>query len=183
MAKIGLKQLTGIVAVLLLLATASYTPGDTTTPTEPIKNLNFQAAEVRSVIRFLADYGHVNVVVAPAVKGNVTIALSDVTWQQALDIIGQTYDLAVVYEEAGYIRILQAEDYRNEVTDLKKYEKEQVDLVGMETRIIRISNSTATSVVDAVKSLLSKRGIVAADSRTNSIVLQEIPDNIAQVEE
>lgn len=183
MAKIGQKGLAGIVAALILLFTASFMPGDTSEPSEPIKSLNFQAAEVRSVIRFLADYGKVNVVVAPAVKGNVTISLSDVTWQQAMEIIGRTYDLAVVYEEAGYIRILPAEDYRKEVTEIKKYEKEQVELVGLETRIIRISNSTAATVVEAVKSLLSSRGIVSSDSRTNSIVLQEIPDNIEKVSE
>ena len=50
----------------------------------PIENLSFQAAEIRSVIRFLADYGNVNVVVAPKVQGQVTINLKNVTWRQHL---------------------------------------------------------------------------------------------------
>ena len=148
---------------------------------EPIKNLNFQAAEIRSVIRFLADYGKVNVVVAPSVEGTVTISLSDVSWQQALEIIGRTYDLAIVYEKSGYIRILPAKDYRDELTSIRQHNKEQENLVGLETRILKINNSTAKSVVDAVKSLLSDRGKAAEDERTNSIVLQEVPDNIDKV--
>jgi len=75
-------------------------------PLAPIENLSFQAAEIRSVIRFLADYGNVNVVVAPKVQGQVTINLKNVTWKQALTIIGSTYNLAIVFEEDGYIRVL-----------------------------------------------------------------------------
>lgn len=166
---------------LLVTAVVWASSGEQTEPSEPIKTLNFQAAEIRSVIRFLADYGHVNVVVAPAVTGNVTISLSNVTWEQALEIIGRTYDLAVVYEEAGYIRILPATDYRKEMTELKKHHQEQNQLAALDTRIIRINNSTSQSIVDAVKSLLSDRGKATADPRTNSIVLQEIPENIDKV--
>lgn len=168
-------------ALLVSLVFAGLLHGDTNDPQEPIKNLSFQAAEIRSVIRFLADYGKVNVVVAPAVDGNVTISLANVTWKEALEIIGRTYDLAVVYEEQGYIRILPATDYRKEASEMQKHLKEQESLVNLETQIIRISNSTAATVVDAVKSLLSARGKASADTRTNSIVLQELPDQIDQV--
>ncbi len=168
---------------ILLFASVmvSVSSGQSQEPSEPIKTLNFQAAEIRSVVRFLADYGKVNVVVAPAVQGNVTISIRDVTWKQALEIIGRTYDLAVVYEDEGYIRILPAADYRREMTETKKYQQEQNDLVELETQIIKIRNSTSESIVEAVKSLLSTRGKATADPRTNSIVLQEIPENIAEV--
>lgn len=181
MLKTGKYALLCLGILLGIMAMVSVTSGQTQDPSEPIKTLNFQAAEIRSVVRFLADYGNVNVVVAPAVQGNVTISLRDVTWKQALEIIGQTYDLAVVYEEAGYIRILPAADYRKEMTDIKKYQQEQTTLTKLETKIIKISNSTSTSIVDAVQSLLSPRGKATADSRTNSIVLQEIPENIDKV--
>jgi len=64
--------------------------------------------------------GH-NVVVAPNVQGSVTISLRDVTWEQALKIIGQTYDLSVVFEKEGYIRVLPSPDYRKEQTELDKH--------------------------------------------------------------
>ena len=65
-------------------------------PNQPIKNLQFQSADINSVLTFLADYGGVNVVVAPSVKGTVTIKLKDVQWRTAMEIIGRTYELAVV---------------------------------------------------------------------------------------
>ncbi len=181
MLKTGRYTLFCLGVLLLVTAMVSVSSGETKDPSEPIKSLNFQVAEVRSVIRFLADYGQVNVVVAPAVAGNVTIALSDVTWQEALEIIGRTYDLAIVYEEAGYIRILPAADYRKEMTENQKFMSEKNNLVSLDTRIIKINNSTSESIVDAVKSLLSDRGNATADPRTNSIVLQEIPENIDRV--
>ncbi len=181
MVKTGISKLISIGLLVVLTASVTLLPAQTADPSTPIKNVNFQAADVRSVIRFLADYGKVNVVVAPAVEGTVTIALSDVTWKQALEIIGRTYDLAVVFEEGGYIRVLPAANYRKEVTEEKKALNEQENLVGLETRIISISNATAVNVVDAVKSLLTARGKATADPGTNSIVLQEVPGNIDKV--
>ena len=122
-----------------------------------------------------------NVVVAPTVAGVVTIAVNDVTWKQALEIIGRTYDLAIVYERDGYIRVLPAADYRKEQTEEKKSQAEQDNLVALQTRVINISNATAVNVVDAVKSLLTARGKANADPGTNAIVLQEVPGNIDNV--
>jgi len=90
----------------LLVAVSAQEEALEKAPKEPIKNLQFQSADIRSVLRFLADYGDVNVVVAPDVKGAVTIKLSNVLWRDALDIIGRTYGLAIVDEPRGYIRVL-----------------------------------------------------------------------------
>jgi len=150
-------------------------------PDEPIKNLQFQSADIRSVLRFLADYGKVNVVVAPDVDGTVTIKLSNVQWRTAMDIIGRTYDLAVVDEEGGYIRVLSMENYHNEQTEQEKHKKDQRELVELETRIIKISNSGSDDVVKTAKSLLSERGQVISDTRSNSIIIREVPANLDKV--
>ncbi|MEE8404384.1 MAG: hypothetical protein V3S17_03230, partial [candidate division Zixibacteria bacterium] len=113
---------------------------------EPIKNLQFQSADIRSVLRFLADYGEVNVVVAPDVQGAVTIKLTNVLWRNALDIIGRTYGLAVVDEPSGYIRVLTEVSYRKETSEQEKHKKEQRELVELETKIIKISNSTSDDI-------------------------------------
>jgi type IV pilus assembly protein PilQ len=147
-------------------------------PAVPIENLTFQAADIRAVIRFLADYGQVNVVVAPNVQGSVTISLRDVLWDQALKIIGQTYDLAVVFEKEGYIRILPAPDYRKEQTELEKHNMEKETLARLDVKIVRLANTAAGELVSSVKSLMTDRGKVEADERTNSLILQELPENI-----
>ncbi|MEA3296598.1 MAG: secretin N-terminal domain-containing protein, partial [candidate division Zixibacteria bacterium] len=150
-------------------------------PSVPIKNLQFQSADIRSVLTHLADYGGVNVIIAPDVTGTVTVKLTNVMWRQAMDIIGRTYDLAIVDEQAGYVRILPVDNYRKELTQQEKHRTDQLKLVQLETRIVKISNSTSNDIVNAVKSLLTERGTVTSDSRSNSIIIQEVPDNMSDV--
>lgn len=152
-------------------------------PGTPIEKLEFQGADIRSVIYFLADYGKVNVVVSPGVSGTVTIAVRNVTWKQGLDIIGRTYELAIVYEQEGYIRVLPAKTYREEVTANEQHKMTKLTLTPLKTEIIRINNSTSDDVSKAVAGLLTPRGKVTSDSRTNSLILQEIPENIPQIKD
>ncbi len=169
----------GLALAGLILSTVAFSqdaaPKD---PSIPIKNLQFQAAEIRSVLTFLADYGNVNVVVAPNVEGTVTIRLQDVDWRTAMDIIGRTYDLAVVDEESGYIRVLRAEDHRKEITEYNKHNSEQLKLVDLETRIVKVANSVAEDLVTTVGSLMTDRGKATADARSNSLIIQEVPSHI-----
>jgi type IV pilus secretin PilQ/predicted competence protein len=173
-------------ALLMSIAVFHTTVGQTSTeakdPAIPIKDLTFQGADIRAVIRFLADYGQVNVVVAPMVQGSVTITLRNVMWDQALKIIGQTYDLSVVFEQQGYIRVLPSGDYRTEQTEIEKHNVEKETLVRLDVKIVRLANTAAAELVTSVKSLMTDRGKVDADERTNSLILQEVPENLARVE-
>ena len=83
--------------------------GDESNP-QLIKTLSLTNADIKSVLVYLSSYGGVNIVASPAVEGNVTVRLSNVTWRDALDIICQTYGLAKV-EAGNYIRVMKAEDY------------------------------------------------------------------------
>lgn len=162
----------------LLAAVFAQDEGD---PEAPIKNLQFQSADIRSVLRFLADYGKVNVVVAPEVDGTVTIKLSNVRWRTAMDIIGKTYNLKVIDETDGYIRVLTAENFRKEQSDSEKHKKEQRELVDLETRIVKISNSASDEIAKTAKSLLTDRGQAISDNRSNSVILREVPANMERV--
>ncbi|MBD3333522.1 hypothetical protein GF356_11800 [candidate division GN15 bacterium] len=175
-------RLAGILLILLAMALSVVAVEEKQQdPTEPIKNLQFQSADIRSVLSFLADYGGVNVVVAPTVQGTVTIRLSDVEWRTAMEIIARTYGLAVVDEGDRYLRVLLEEDYREEVTEREKHLQQQRELVGLQTRIVEISNSTAQDIVAAVEGLMTDRGSATADPQSNSIIVQEVPSNIEEV--
>lgn len=178
-----LKKLIFVVATLgcFLSLGQAQTANDTKKALAPIKKLEFQGADIRSVIYFLADYGGVNVVVAPKVEGTVTISVKNVTWEQGLDIIGRTYGLAIVKEDAGYYRVLPAVDYRDEERQVNEHLLSKENLTTLDTRIIRIGNSTAENISKAIKGLMTSRGKVTADSRTNSIILQEVPDKIDRI--
>jgi type IV pilus assembly protein PilQ len=173
--------LSGVLLTAVLLLSASAQEQNPADAAGVIKNLQFQAAEIRSVMSTLADYGHVNVVVAPDVTGTVTIRLQNVEWRAAMDIIASTYELAVVDQGNGYIRVLKGETYRKELSDQRKHDAEQRQLVGLETRIVQIANSVAADLVETVQSLMSERGKATADTRSNSVVLQEVPENMQTV--
>lgn len=172
------------VALLLVLALACVAlvvAEEKADPNVPIKNLAFQSADIRSVLTFLSDYGQTNVVIAPNVEGTVTIKLADVKWRQAMDIIGRTYDLAVVDEDGGYIRITPLKEYRDELMAQEEHASKKRKLVALETEIIKVSNSSSDAIVLAVQSLLTERGKVTSDSRSNSVIIREVPSNMTEV--
>ncbi len=165
--------------LIILMCGAALSAASADDPGKPIENLQFQSADIRSVLTFLADYGQVNVVIAPEVEGTVTIKLHDVMWRQAMDIIGNTYGLAVVGEnDGGYIRVLPMKEHREELTAKEEHASKQRKLVALDTKIVKVSNSTSDAIVLAVQSLLTERGKVTSDARSNSIIIQEVPGNM-----
>lgn len=147
-----------------------------------IKSLTLQNAEIHSVMSFLSEEGKTNIVVAPTVTGTVTLSLKGVTWKQALEIITKTYNLAMV-EEPDYIRVLPMQDYFNELTASQKHQSDQKILVALSTEVIQVKNGTAADLIKPLKASLSERGIVDVDQRTNSLIVRDIPDNIARAKE
>jgi type IV pilus assembly protein PilQ len=167
-----------MIAVLLLTFGSALAQDD---PAAPIKHLNFQNAEIRKVIGFLADYGQANIVISPEVEGNVTLSLKDVNWRDALDILCKTYYLTPV-TEADYIRVLPTKNFLAEVSTLEKHKHEQEQLVELQTAVLKIDNAHAEDLAGTVEPLLSARGKIEIDERTNSVVVRDIPKNIARIE-
>ena len=166
----------------LLLLVLSAGPAQTQVEDQKMRSLVFQSADVRSVFSMLADRGKTNIVVSPSVTGQITISITDVTWKQALDIVTKTYSLMAV-EERGYIRIVPIKEYLVEQGELEKRIAEQKLLTPLEVRIIPVFNASATDMQKAVKSMLSERGKVEIDVRTNSLIVNELPKNIDRVAE
>lgn len=151
-------------------------------PSEPIKNLSFQNADIKTVLGFLADYGQVNVVTSPEVQGNVTFSLKKVTWHEALDILCKTYSLTAV-EEAGYIRVTPTKSYLDEVTTLEKHKFEKDKMVELNTTVMKIDNASADDLLKTVTPLLSERGKIQTDKRTNNLIVRDVPANITRIEQ
>jgi len=147
-----------------------------------ITALHLQNADIHSVLSFLADYGGVNIVASPQVNTLITMSLQNVTWRQALDILLETYALSGV-EEAGYIRVVATQDYINEQTQIEKYKADRKTLIGLATEVISIRHGTASDMIKSIKAILSQRGTVDTDDRTNSLVMRDIPENIEKVKE
>jgi len=147
-----------------------------------IKSLTLKDADINAVLSFLADYGKVNIVPTPEVEGSVSLTLNQVAWRDALDIVLKTYGLAGV-QEKGYIRVLPLNQYMQEVMEQQKHKTEQEALVSLKTEVVKIENATAAELVRPVKTVLSSRGMIDVDDRTNSLIIRDIPENITRAKD
>jgi len=147
-----------------------------------IKTLSLTNADIKSVLMYLSSYGDVNIVAAPTVKGPVTLRLSNVTWKEALDIILETYGLVGV-ESENYIRVVNAEEYYLAKQAEEKHNMEQETLKPLTTSILTVRYNVAKELQKAVKGLLSPRGTVETDERTNSLILRDLPDHLDRINE
>ncbi len=154
-------------------------PGPTGSP-QMIKTLNLNQADIRSVLMYLSSYGGVNIVASPSVEGNITVHLSNVSWRDALDIILQTYNLVGI-DADNYIRVVKAADYYSEKAAEEKSVSDRETMRPLQTRIISVKYNVAAEIKSAVKGLLSPRGTVDVDARTNSLIIRDLADNLDKV--
>lgn len=164
-------------AIFLLLFPSFLTATGT-----QIKSLSLKDANIHAVLSFLADYGNVNIVTSPEVEGNVSLTLQRVNWSEALDIVLKTYGLAGVHEK-GYIRVLPMNQYMQEVMAKEQHKSQQEALISLSTEVVKIENATASELVKPVKTVLSTRGVIDVDDRTNSLIIRDIPANISRAKE
>jgi len=144
-------------------------------------SLDFQDAEISSVLRLIADVSGLNMVVGESVKAKVTLKLLNVPWDQALDLILKLNNLGQIRE--GNIlwidTLANITKLRDDAAKAKDANLKAEDLV---TRIMYLNYADAAKSVDVAKSNLSTRGEIKIDSRTNSLVVRDIADNLAKVE-
>lgn len=147
-------------------------------------SLNFQNIEVRAVLQLIADFTGINMVTSDAVKGNVTLRLKNVPWDQALDIILKSKGLDKRQKGNVILVAPAAEIAAQEKLELEaqKQVKELAPIVG---ESIQVNYAKASELVKLLtskgNSLVSERGNVAVDQRTNKILVQDTAQNIAQI--
>jgi type IV pilus assembly protein PilQ len=143
--------------------------------------IDLQDADVVNVIRLLGDVSGKNVVVGEDVKGKVTIKLKNVPWDQALDIILRTKRLGQEVR-GGIIRIAEQSRLDEERAARLKLQEELQKKQPTSVRLIPVNYAVAGELVPQVQKLLSERGRVANDERTNVIIVEDIRDNLDQAE-
>jgi len=146
--------------------------------------LNFQDIAVRAVLQLLADASGQNIVVSDTVNGSVTLRLQNVPWDQALAVILQNKGLGQRREGNVIIVAPQEELASREKADLAAQNSVQ-QLEPLRSEYLQINYAKAADLATLVKtqsnSLLSKRGNVAVDDRTNTLLLQDTPENLEQI--
>jgi type IV pilus assembly protein PilQ len=146
--------------------------------------LNFQDISVRAVLQLLADASGQNIVVSDTVNGSVTLRLQNVPWDQAMAIILQLKGLGQVKQGNVILVEPQPELAAREKADLAAQSSVQ-QLEPLRSEYLQINYAKAADLAGLIKtqsnSLLSKRGNVAVDDRTNTLLLQDTPENLDQI--
>ena len=165
-------------------------------------SLDFQDIEVRRVLQLLADFTGINMVAADTVQGNITLRLKDVPWDQALDIILKTKNLDK-RRNGSVIWIAPVTELLKSEEDEAKAIAQSIKLAPIQTEYIQLSyakvadvlklledsrdpkgaqaNRTSSTDSLALESMLSSRGSVVADTRTNTLIINDTAQNIDKV--
>lgn len=132
--------------------------------------LKFKNADIRTVIQTFADLGDVNIVVSENVRGTISLNLKDVPWEDAFRIVLQVHGLSAVEEERGMIGVMTMEEF-----------DERRKMVDLETHVFRIQYADARDIMSVVREMMSERGGINVDRRTNSLIVTDIPSNIPKL--
>ncbi|MGA9494483.1 MAG: type IV pilus secretin PilQ [Terriglobales bacterium] len=147
---------------------------------EPI-SVNLKDVDLKDFFRLIHEISGLNVVLDPQIRGNLTIVLDDVPWDQALDIVLKNNDLSRQLD-GNVLRIATIDTLRKEAENRRAQidaEALAVDKVSI-TRFL--SYAHAKDVLLPVKKFLSQRGDVVADERTNSLIVSDIPAVLPQID-
>ena len=144
--------------------------------------LDLKEADIRNVIRMLSHKGNVNIVAGEEVKGTVSLLLQNVGWEQALqtilDVSGYAYE-----REGNLIKVMTAEKMKKikgEQLAIKEATKAEAELV---TRIFSLNFADVEKLQKSVTKMLSSRGKIESDARTNTLIVTDIQENIDQIAE
>jgi type IV pilus assembly protein PilQ len=153
---------------------------------------NFQDIPVRSVLQLIADVSNLNIVVADNVSGNLTLRLTNVPWDQALDIVLDARNLDK-RENGNVIWIAPTADIAAREQQLLQAIQDRKELEPLVTSLVSVSYATAAdlqALMDSARAnsqggdagLLSERGSIAIDERTNTLMITDTPSRVEAIE-
>ena len=148
-------------------ASEAAPPAATPLAAEGLISVDFKDADIRQVLRVISLKGGVDIVAGSDVEGLVTIKLTNVPWEEALDIILRTYGFA--YERKGKV--------------VRVMSQEAIEKEALVTEVFPLDYAKAKDVPDVIKEMLSDRGKVKFDERTNTVLVTDIPTTLFQIKE
>lgn len=146
-------------------------------------SINFQDIPVRNVLQLIAEYNDFNLVVSDSVQGSVTLRLDDVPWPQVLEIILQAKGLDKRVQGSVVLIAPKQELTQSEQQVLEARRKEQ-ELASLRSEIIQVNFAKATDLAELLRggdggsSMLSNRGSLHVDDRTNSLIVNDLGERI-----
>lgn len=147
--------------------------------------LNFQDIETRAVLQLLAETSGRNIVVSDTVQGNVTLRLRNVPWDQALDIVMTTKGLDM-RQNGNVIIVAPAEEIAARETADLEAQQAISELEPLYSEFLQVNYAKAADLAaligaEAANSLLSERGSIAVDDRTNTLLVQDTAERLQNI--
>ena len=147
-------------------------------------SLNFQNIEVRAVLQLIADFTEKNLVASDTVGGSVTLRLKNVPWDQALDIILKSRGLGK--REVGNVMMVAPQEELAAREKLELESQQQVeDLAPLRTEFVQVNYAKAADIASMLKAeannLLSERGNITVDARTNTLLVQDTGEKLTEI--
>ncbi len=136
-------------------------------------SLDLQDTDIDNALRIIAEVSNLNIIASDDVTGKVTLRLIDVPWDQALDVILKTNGLDQV-TEGNVIRIAPVDKLRQEREALLEAKRAAQNLEDLRVSYIRVSYAQVAEMQPQVESVLSERGTVTIDERTNQLIIKDI---------
>ncbi|UVK85795.1 secretin and TonB N-terminal domain-containing protein [Pseudomonas sichuanensis] len=152
---------------------------------EPI-SLNFQDVEVRAVLQVMADYVGINLVASDTVQGRISLRLDDVPWQQALDLVLRSKGLGR-RQEGNVLLVAPVAELAEQSRDAHLEQALEAQLEPLQRELIPVHHARAAELAElllaslADDGILAGRGSLSVDARTNTLVVAQPPERIAEL--
>lgn len=153
---------------------------DTPKYTGRLISLELQDTDIDNALRIIAEVSNLNIIASEEVQGKVTLRLVEVPWDQALDVILKTNRLDKV-QEGNVIRIAPVDQLRTERESLKQARLAEEELEPLQVKFLRVSYARAAELKPLVDSVITERGAVTFDERTNQLIIKDIGRGIKNV--
>lgn len=146
---------------------------------EPL-TLNLKDADIKDTLQKFSELTNLNIVLDPDVRGTVTVSLTDIPWDQALELILKINGLGYVLE-GNVMRIAGTQKLANEEAGRQSLLKAQENNRPTKTVIQKLSYATADSAAATAKKVMSARGDIFVDGRSNLLIIRELPEYLPTV--
>ncbi len=144
-------------------------------------SIDLQDAEVKHVLRLLAEVGGYNIIIDEKVGGTITLKLKKVPWDQVLDLVLLQKNLGMV-KQGNIIRIAPISKIQEEQRLAKETIEQKKQLEPLITRYIRVNYTTAAEVSPKLEKFLTKRGSISYDSRTNQLIISDTKEAVDRIQ-
>jgi type IV pilus assembly protein PilQ len=145
-------------------------------------SLVFDNAEVRNILQLIAEVSDLNIIASDEIKGNVTLRLIDVPWDQALTLVLDITNLGMI-REGNVVRVLPKGTIRSMREAELAADRAQEKLEPVQTEVISVSYADLKAVVGPAQKLLSDRGSMTEDARNKLVIVTDVSSRIEKVRE